>query len=120
MGWPDLHSNLDALTSTHTFRRAIPLGDEIERSTHMTTHGHALLHLVISSPRDPESKTFEFPLTELVGDAAHQAAIAFGYKPGTPSFQTADHVTLSRTISLETAKLHDGEHLELVDVGGGV
>lgn len=86
----------------------------------MTTNDHALLHLEISSPRNPDSKKFEFPHSELVGDAAQKVAIAFGYAPGTPSFQGADRVILDRTISLAAAHVHDGDHLELVDVGTGV
>lgn len=86
----------------------------------MTANDHSLLHLVVSSPRDPEPKNFEFPHSELVGEAAQKAAIEFGYTPGTPSFQTGDRVTLDRTISLAAAHVHNGDHLELVDVGAGV
>jgi hypothetical protein len=86
----------------------------------MTPSDHSLLHLVISSPRDPEPKNLEFPHAELVGEAARKAAEEFGYTPGTPTFQTADRVTLDRSISLAAAHVHNGDHLELVDVGAGV
>jgi hypothetical protein len=106
--------------ATHTSRRATWLDDTLERSKHMTANDHSLLHLVILSPRYPEPKNLEFPHSELVGEAARRAAEAFEYSPGTPSFQTANRVTLDRNISLAAAHVHNGDHLELVDVGAGV
>jgi hypothetical protein len=55
-----------------------------------------------------------------VGEAAKVAAQAFGYEVGTPSFQTEKGTVLDRGLSLEAAKIHNRERLELVDAGGGV
>lgn len=86
----------------------------------MTTNDHALLHLVISAPKEPEPKAFEFAHSTKVGDAAHAAALEFGYASGTPSLQTTSDEVLDREKSLAAEHVHDGDHLELVDVGGGV
>ena len=43
-----------------------------------------------------------------------------GYQGGNPSFQKHDGVVLDRNLTLEAAKVHNREHLELVDAGGGV
>lgn len=91
-----------------------------ERSPTMTANDHSLLHVLVSSPREPEAREFSFEHNEIVANAAQQAALAFGYAAGTPSFQTANKLVLDRSIGLSAAHVHDGDHLELVDVGGGV
>lgn len=74
----------------------------------------------VFAPKDIDPKRFRFELTETVGAAAKVAAEAFGYEAGTPSFQTKDGTVLDRSLSLEAAKVHNREHVELVDAGGGV
>lgn len=80
----------------------------------------AELTVTVYAPRSPEPKTFQFRRGETVGQAARTAADAFGYEGGNPSFATEDHVVLDRNKTLAAAHVHDGETLELVDVGGGV
>lgn len=78
------------------------------------------LTVTVYAPRDPEPKIFEFRRDETVGQAAHTAADAFGYHGGNPSFATENRVVLDRNKTLAAAHVHDGETLNLVDVGGGV
>lgn len=58
----------------------------------------------------------------IVGDAAKQAAKAFGYVAGNPGFQTFTDPpkVLDNSKTLEAERVHCGEKLELVDTGGGV
>lgn len=97
----------------------------------MTEHGttpehaeagpqHSQLTVTVYAPRDPDPKTFHFPRTETVGAAATEAAQKFGYAGGTPSFQNSEGEVLNRDLSLVAAHVHNGDTLELVDVGGGV
>lgn len=79
-----------------------------------------LITVIIYAPREPEPKTFEFHRNELVGTAARTAADAFDYEGGNPSFATEQSVVLDRSKSLAAEHVHDGETLNLVDVGGGV
>ena len=76
--------------------------------------------VTVYAPRSPEPKTFHFRREETVGQAARTAADAFGYEGGSPSFEIKDHVVLDRNETLAAAHVHNGETLELVDVGGGV
>jgi hypothetical protein len=76
--------------------------------------------LVVFAPKELEPKRFRFRLEDAVGEAAKVAAEAFGYQGGNPSFQKHDGVVLDRNLTLEAAKVHNREHLELVDAGGGV
>jgi hypothetical protein len=76
--------------------------------------------LVVFAPRDPTAKRFRFPLADTVGAAARIAAEAFDYAAGNPSFQVKDDLVLDRALTLEQAGLHNHEHIELVDAGGGV
>ncbi len=77
------------------------------------------LHVTVFAPRTPEPKDFRWDKTTLVGEAASQAAIFFGYKGGNPGLQKGDHV-LDNKKSLEQAGINNGDKLELVDTGGGV
>lgn len=78
------------------------------------------LHLRISAPREPEPREFTFEKSTRVGDAARQAADAFGYSGGSPTFQNAAGDLLDREKPLAGEHVKDGDELELVDVGGGV
>lgn len=86
----------------------------------MNEQSHSQLSLTISAPRDPEARHFQFPHELLVGEAAQEVAKAFGYSPGTPSLQNAQKEVLDRAKSLAASHVHNGDHLTLVDVGGGV
>lgn len=74
----------------------------------------------VYAPRTTEPKTFTWPKTKKIGEAAEEAASAFGYESGTPTFQNADEVVLDRNKPLVAEKVKDGDVLELVDTGGGV
>jgi hypothetical protein len=81
---------------------------------------HSELHIKVFAPREPEARDFAFAHNVTVGEAAEAVALAFGYAPGTPSFQTADGTVLERDKNLAAAHVKDGDTLELVDAGGGV
>lgn len=91
--------------------------EEDEATHQLVQHG---LHVEVFAPRDPQPKRFEWAPTLTVGEAARQAATAFGYVGGDPTLRTADGRALDRTRTLEQAGVHDGEKLEVVDAGGGV
>lgn len=74
----------------------------------------------VFAPRDPDGKWFRFRKDQTVGSAAQVAAQAFGYEGGNPTFRTRRKVVLDRNVTLEAAGVHDGEELELVDVGTAV
>jgi hypothetical protein len=78
-----------------------------------------LLQVTVSVPRATEPKTFEWSKHLSVGEAADQAAAAFGYSGGTPSLAKGDEV-LDRSKQLVAAGVRDGDELDLVDTGGGV
>jgi hypothetical protein len=82
-------------------------------------HGPPTITVHVLSPREPDPRDFTFAKTLRVGEAAMQAATAFGYEAGTPSFQKGAEV-LDRDKPLVAAGVRDGDELELVDVGGGV
>ena len=74
----------------------------------------------VVAPRSTDIKKFTWPKSTLVGAAADEAAKAFGYEQGTPTFQTKDKVDLSRKKTLAEAGIHDFARLTLTDTGGGV
>ena len=78
------------------------------------------LILEVFSPREPAPKKFTWPKTLLVGDAADEAAKAFKYEAGSPTFQDKDKTVLDRQQTLLDAGVRDFDRLELVDTGGGV
>jgi len=73
----------------------------------------------VFSPREVDPKTFTFPTKDHIEKAAREAATAFGYAGGNPTF-SKNKVVLDRKLTLAQAGVHDGDVLELVDVGGGV
>ncbi|HLX35643.1 MAG TPA: hypothetical protein VKR30_10440 [Candidatus Limnocylindrales bacterium] len=77
------------------------------------------LHLTVYAPKSTEPKTFDWSKHLAVGEAAAEAAAAFGYASGTPSLAKGDEV-LDRAKQLVAAGVRDGDTLTLVDVGGGV
>jgi len=83
--------------------------------------GTPTITVIVVAPRDPDdTRSFTWQTTAKVGDAAVEAAAAFGYEPGTPSFVNSEGEVLDRNKPLVAAGVEDGDELELVDVGGGV
>lgn len=76
--------------------------------------------VTVHEPSNPEPKTFTWPKTKKVGEAADEAAVAFGLVAAEPSFQNADGEVLDRSKTLVAAGVRDGDVLELVSAGGGV
>lgn len=74
----------------------------------------------VVAPRHPDPKKFTWDRDMTVGDAAREAAAAFGYEPGTPSFVNEKGDVLNRDKTLHEEHVKDRDTLELVDVGGGV
>lgn len=83
-------------------------------------HGPPTVTVEVFAPRDPTSKSFTWPQSMKAGEAAAEAAAAFGYEGGTPTFQDAEGRVLDRNKPLVAAGVRDGDRLELVDAGGGV
>ncbi len=73
----------------------------------------------VYAPRQAEPKKFTWKLSKLVGEAAREAAKAFGYEGGDPTLGHKEKI-FKRDETLDAAHVHDGEKLELLDVGGGV
>lgn len=80
------------------------------------------LTIIVHAPRSPDPKTFNWPKTMKVGDAARAAATAFGYTSGNPGLQTIDTPprSLDNNKPLIAEHLKDGDELEISDTGGGV
>lgn len=74
----------------------------------------------VFAPRSPQPREFTWRKTIKVGDAADEAARAFGYESGTPTFQNEQERVLDRNKPLVAENVGDGDTLELVDSGGGV
>ena len=82
--------------------------------------GAGELTVEVFSPRVPEFKKFTWPKSFKVGQAADEAAKAFGYEAGNPTFQNKDRKVLDRGKTLIEAGVQDFDQLELTDQGGGV
>lgn len=80
----------------------------------------ATLTLTVYAPIAIEPRTFTWERQTTVAQAAREVAQTFGYEEGTPSLQRDDGTLLDGESRLASAKLQDGDVLELVDVGGGV
>jgi hypothetical protein len=78
--------------------------------------------VTVFSPRSPEPMTFTWGKTIKVGEAAREAATAFGYQGGNPGLQTTGNPprVLDNDKPLVAEHVRDGDELELVDTGGGV
>ena len=78
------------------------------------------LTVEVFSPRVPEPMKFTWPKAFQVGKAADEAAEAFKYEAGTPTFLDKDQKVLDREETLIAAGIRDFDQLELTDKGGGV
>jgi hypothetical protein len=83
---------------------------------------HQEVKVIVFAPRSPYPKEFIWRKTLKVGEAAREAATAFGYTGGNPGLQTEGHPprVLDNNKTLAQERVHDGEKLELIDTGGGV
>lgn len=88
-------------------------------TTELNAPGDDLI-VEVFSPREPDPKKFTWPKTTLVGTAADEAARAFKYAAGTPTFQNKDRKVLDRNETLAAAGVQPFDELELTDTGGGV
>jgi len=89
--------------------------------TRPNDHGAPTITVTVFSPKEPDGREFTWPKTKKVGEAASEAAEAFGYAAGlTVSFKNADKRVLDRDKPLVAEHVNDGDSLEIVDVAGGV
>lgn len=86
-------------------------GDQHEKDRHVTVE--------VFAPRSDKPKKFTWAVKLKVGEAAREAATAFGYQGGDPTLGHKD-VVFKRDETLAEAHVHDGEKLDLLDAGGGV
>jgi hypothetical protein len=78
------------------------------------------LEVLVFSPRNPsDRRDFTWSKHLTVGEAAAEAAVAFGYSGGQPTL-AKDNKPLDRTKQLVAEHIKDGDVLELIDAGGGV
>ncbi|MGD9711262.1 MAG: hypothetical protein AB7V46_04250 [Thermomicrobiales bacterium] len=77
------------------------------------------LKVTVFAPRSPDGKKFKWDRDMTVGAAADEAAKEFGYAQGTPTLAKRG-TALDRDKGLAEAGVHNGDKLELVDIGGGV
>ena len=80
----------------------------------------ATLTVLVHAPGTPEGKEFTWKKSVKVGDAAREAAAAFGLIGGTPTLLDEEGRVLDRNRPLVAEGVRDGAKLELVDVGGAV
>lgn len=82
------------------------------------------LSLEVFAPRKANSQTFKWPKTKKVGDAAREAALAFGYSGTNPGLEIVLPDGTGRTLdnnkTLVAEHLKDGDQLDITDTGGGV
>ena len=82
-------------------------------------HGPPRFTVTVFAPSVVEPRTFTWAQNTKVGDAAAEAASAFGIDTEAPTFQKGTDV-LDRQKPLVAAGVRDGDELELVSAGGGV
>jgi len=83
-------------------------------------HGPPTITVKVFEPSKPDPKEFTWPKTIKVGEAADEAARAFGLNAEAPTFQNANHEVLDRNKPLVAEHVKDGDVLDLVSAGGGV
>lgn len=87
-------------------------------------HDKQELTLRVFAPRKADPREFVWRKTTKVGDAAREAATAFGYSGANPGLQllqadgTARMLDNNKTLVAEHLK--DGDELEISSTGGGV
>jgi hypothetical protein len=83
-------------------------------------HGPPTITVKVFEPSTPTPKEFTWEKTMRVGEAAREAAAAFGLAAEDPTFQNPAGEILDRSKPLVAAGVRDGDALELVSPGGGV
>lgn len=86
------------------------------------TSGPPTITVTVHVPSDPTPREFTWPKTMKVGDAADEAAAAFGISESAeaPTFQIASGAVLDRQKPLVAEGVEAGAVLDLVSAGGGV
>lgn len=92
---------------------------ETATKDHGGQHGPPMITVIVRAPRSVEPRNFTFEKTAPVGEAAREAATAFEYSGGNPTF-AKNGIVLDRSKPLVAAGVRDGDELDLVDAGGGV
>lgn len=87
---------------------------------HDRAGGDGNLTVEVFSPRFTQPKKFTWSKSLQIGQAADEAAKAFNYEAGTPTFQNKDGKVLDRDKTLTESGVRDFDQLELTDKGGGV
>jgi hypothetical protein len=82
--------------------------------------GPPTITVSVHEPSNPEPKQFTWPKTKKVGEAADEAASAFGLNAQNPTFQNSEGDVLDRNKPLVAEGVKDGNVLDLVSAGGGV
>lgn len=99
-------------------RHALQEGTRLQ--TQETVNRGETVTVNVLAPNDPTPRSFTWPKSTKVGVAAREAALTFGFSGGNPTFMNDKDQVLRREETLAGAHVHDGDRLELVDVGGGV
>lgn len=94
--------------------------DELTEVNRDRTGGDGNLTVEVFSPRFAQSKKFTWSKSLQIGQAADEAAKAFDYEAGTPTFLNKDGKVLDREKTLIESGVRDFDQLELTDKGGGV
>ena len=93
-------------------------------SSATTNRGHVVdgseFTLEVFSPRVVQPKKFIWSKSLRVGEAADEAAKAFDYETGNPTFLNKDKQVLDCAKTLIEVGIQDFDQLELTDKGGGV
>jgi hypothetical protein len=78
------------------------------------------LTVEVFASRVPQPIKFTWSKSLQVGEAADEAAKAFHYEAGSPTFLNKSKKVLDREKTLVEAGVRDFDQLELTDKGGGV
>lgn len=89
-------------------------------SSQTPTHAGPTVTVTVFFPAATDPREFTWPKSKKVGEAATEAASAFGVTDGSPTFENSEDQVLDRNKPLVAAGVRTGDKLELVDVGGGV
>jgi hypothetical protein len=91
-----------------------------DAATTVPGHEKQDLQVLVFSPRNPsDRRELSWSKHLTVGEAAADAAAAFGYSGGQPTL-AKDGTPLDRNKQLVAEHIKDGDVLELIDAGGGV
>jgi hypothetical protein len=83
-------------------------------------HGAPTITVTVYAPSSTDPKQFTWAKVMKVGDAAEEAARAWGLTAEAPTFQNKADEVFDRQKPLVACGVRDGDTLELVSAGGGV